>query len=113
VGGITKEVAGLTGLRAGTPVIAGCMDSLSAALGSKSIEPGDYFIIMGTAARVCVPLAQPRFDRRFMNCTAVQSDRWLAIGAINGVGSVLRWARDILALDEQRRAVAKTAMYTT
>ena len=87
---VTTEAAALTGLRAGTPVIAGCMDTLGAALGSNSIEPGDYFIIMGTAARVCVSLDQPQFDRRFMNCTAAQPKRWLAIGAINGVGSSLR-----------------------
>lgn len=104
IGSVTDEAAKLTGLCAGTPVIAGCMDSLSAALGSHSIEPGDYFIIMGTAARVCVPLARPHFDYRFMNCTAVQPDRWLAIGAINGVGSALRWVRDTIAFDEQRRA---------
>jgi xylulokinase len=106
VGHVTAEAAALTGLRAGTPVIAGCMDTLGAALGSNSIEPGDYFIIMGTAARVCVSLDRPQFDRRFMNCTAAQPNRWLAIGAINGVGSSLRWARDVIALDEQRRAKA-------
>ncbi len=104
VGSITAAVAGLTGVPVGTPVIAGCMDSLSAALGSNCVQPGDYFIIMGTAARVCVPLAQPRFDQRFMNCTAVEPGHWLAIGAINGVGSALRWARDVIALDEQQRA---------
>lgn len=104
VGTVTEEAARLTGLHAGTPVIAGCMDTLGAALGSNSMEPGDHFIIMGTAARVCAPLAHPRFDRRFMNCTGVRPGRWLAIGAINGVGSSLRWARDVIALDEQRRA---------
>lgn len=104
VGRVTAEAAALTGLRPGTPVIAGCMDTLGAALGSNSVGPGDYFIIMGTAARVSVPLARAEFDPRFMNCTGIHPDRWLAIGAINGVGSSLRWARDVIALDEQRRA---------
>jgi len=103
-GSVTAEAAELTGLSEGTPVIAGCMDTVGAALGSNTTEPGEYFIIMGTAARVSAPLGQAKFDRRFMNCTLVQPDRWLAIGAINGVGSSLRWARDVLALDEQRRA---------
>ena len=104
IGGVSASAADLTGLQPGTPVIAGCMDSLSAALGSHSVDGGDYFVIMGTAARVCVPLTQPEFDRRFMNCTGIEQDRWLAIGAINGVGSSLRWVRDVIALDEQRRA---------
>jgi xylulokinase len=104
IGGVTADAASLTGLQPDTPVIAGCMDSLSAALGSHSTEAGDYFIIMGTAARVCVPLTQSEFDPRFMNCTGIEWDRWLAIGAINGVGSSLRWVRDVIALDEQRQA---------
>ena len=104
VGSVTAEAAELTGLPEGTPVIAGCMDTVGAALGSNTTEPGEYFIIMGTAARVSAPLGQAKFDHRFMNCTLTQPDRWLAIGAINGVGSSLRWARDVLALDEQRRA---------
>jgi len=104
VGGLTPAAARLTGLRAGTPVIAGCMDTIGAALGSNSIAPGDYFIIMGTAARVCVTLDQPNFDHRFMNSTGLRQNQWLAIGAINGVGSSLRWARDVIALDEQRKA---------
>jgi len=104
VGGVTDSAASLTGLQPGTPVIAGCMDSLSAALGSHSVKTGDYFVIMGTAARVCVPLTQAEFDSRFMNCTGIEENMWLAIGAINGVGSSLRWVRDIIALDEQRQA---------
>lgn len=104
VGYVTKAAGALTGLQPGTPVIAGCMDSLSAAIGSNSTQLGDYFIIMGTAARVCVPLTDARFDPRFMNCTGIEDDTWLAIGAINGVGSSLRWARDVIALDEQRQA---------
>lgn len=107
VGAITADAAAMTGLRPGTPVIAGCMDTLGAALGSASVEPGDSFIIMGTAARVSAPLARPQFDPRFMNCTNIQPHRWLAIGAINGVGSSLRWLRDVVALDEQRQAQAE------
>lgn len=93
-GHITPEAATLTGLKHGTPVIAGCMDTIGASIGSGSMNPGNCFIIMGTAARVSATLSRPQFDRRFMNCSHVLPERWLSIGAINGVGSSLRWVRD-------------------
>ncbi len=101
VGEITAEAADLTGLKKGTPVIAGCMDTIGASIGSGVMAPGECFVIMGTAARVSGPLGEPAFDGRFMNCTHVTPDQWLYIGAINGVGSSLRWIRDTFAQMEQ------------
>jgi xylulokinase len=103
-GWVTEEASHLTGLKTGTPVIAGCMDTIGASLGSGVMEPGECFVIMGTAARVASPLGEPKFDHRFMNCTHVVSDRWLSIGAINGVGSSLRWVRDTFGQMEQNVA---------
>lgn len=107
VGTVTEEAAALTGLRPGTPVIAGLMDTLSAAIGSNSVRPGETFIIMGTAARVAALLGKPDFDPRFMHCTGLTADQWLAIGAVNGVGSTLRWARDVIALWEREQGRLK------
>jgi xylulokinase len=101
IGQVTAGAAELTGLKKGTPVIAGCMDTIGASLGSGVIEHGDCFVIMGTAARVSGPLAAPKFDHRFMNCTHVTPEHWLYIGAINGVGSSLRWVRDTFGQAEQ------------
>jgi xylulokinase len=100
-GQVSAEVSKLTGLKAGTPVLAGCMDTLGASIGSGVMEPGQCFVIMGTAARVSSPLGSPKFDKRFMNCTHALPDRWLSIGAINGVGSSLRWIRDTFGQSEQ------------
>jgi xylulokinase len=100
-GEVTAEVAELTGLKAGTPVLAGCMDTLGASIGSGVMEPGECFVIMGTAARVSSPLGSPNFDNRFMNCTHALPNRWLSIGAINGVGSSLRWVRDTFGHSEK------------
>ena len=103
-GGVTRGVAALTGLKEGTPVLAGCMDSIAASIGSGVMDPGGCFVIMGTAARVCAPIAEPRFDHRFMNCNHVLPDRWLALGAMNGVGSALRWVRDTFGQMERQVA---------
>ena len=86
VGTISEDASRLTGLLQGTPVVAGCSDTIAAAIGSGSFQPGEYFIIMGTAARVCTTLDTPSFDKRFMNVPHVLPDHWLAIGALNGEG---------------------------
>ncbi len=106
VGSITEAAAKLTGLKMGTPVIGGCMDTIGAALGTGVLEEGQCFVIMGTAARVAGPIKTGQFDRRFMNCTNVTDNSWQYIGAINGVGSALRWVRDTFCELEQREADA-------
>lgn len=104
VGTINKEAARLTGLQAGTPVVGGCMDTIGASLGTGVLDEGQCFIIMGTAARVAGPLKKDRFDKRFMNCTHISDNCWQYIGAINGVGSALRWVRDNFGQMEQQEA---------
>lgn len=101
VGTITHEVSELTGLKTGTPVIAGCMDTIGASIGTGVLEEGQCFVIMGTAARVAGPLKGASFDSRFMNCTYIKDGYWQYIGAINGVGSSLRWLRDTFCQMEQ------------
>lgn len=104
VGTISEEAALLTGLKAGTPVVGGCMDTIGASLGTGVLDEGQCFIIMGTAARVAGPVKTDRFDQRFMNCTHLSRDCWQYIGAINGVGSALRWVRDTFGQIEQQQA---------
>jgi xylulokinase len=104
VGAVTEEAARLTGLKAGTPVVGGCMDTIGASLGTGVLDEGQCFIIMGTAARVAGPVKTDRFDHRFMNCTHIADNCWQYIGAINGVGSALRWLRDTFGQLEQAEA---------
>ena len=103
-GPVTRYAAELTGLKPGTPVIAGCMDTIGASIGSGVVQPGRCFLIMGTATRLASPLDRPSFDPRFMNCTHVLPDSWLTLGAMNGVGSSLRWLRDNFGQMEQQAA---------
>jgi len=101
VGKVTAETARLTGLRPGTPVIAGCMDTIAPPSVRSSCQAGRMFVIMGTAARGVRSAGQSPFDSRFMNCTHVLPDLWLYIGAINGVARSLRWIRDTFCQMEQ------------
>jgi len=90
---VTAEAARATGLLAGTPVIAGCVDTVSAAIGAGAVQPGQTFGLLGTVGRVCVVTDGAHFDRRMMNFCHVPG-RWLTTAAINGTGATLRWFRD-------------------
>lgn len=61
VGGITADAAAATGLPAGTPVVAGCMDCVASPLGAGSVDLSDVTIIVGTWAinSVVVPVGSP------------------------------------------------------
>lgn len=48
VGRVTKEASDLTGLLEGTPVSAGLMDIVAAAVGMAAVEEGDSCTILGT-----------------------------------------------------------------
>ncbi len=95
VGEVTSAAAQLTGLRAGTPVVAGCMDTVGAAVGSGAVLAGESFAILGTVARAAVVLDEPRFDDRFINCCHAVPGLWVALSVSNGAGVSLRWFRDL------------------
>ena len=51
VGGVTEEAARITGLKAGTPVSAGCLDSVVATLGAGAVQEGDVALTIGSSGR--------------------------------------------------------------
>ncbi|QTX31396.1 carbohydrate kinase [Aminithiophilus ramosus] len=105
VGGVTKAAAALTGLIEGTPVVAGAMDTVAAAVGAGAVEAGDAFLAMGTCGRLCHTTDRPLFDDRLMNCRHAIEGQWLNVEATNGAGVSLRWFRDLFGgvLEERAR----------
>lgn len=95
VGEVTRQAAELTGLRPGTPVIAGAMDTVAAAVGAGAITPGDTFLAIGTCGRSCFSTDRPAFDDRLMNCRHAVEGQWLNVQATNASGASLRWFRDV------------------
>jgi xylulokinase len=96
VGHVTKRAAQLTGLREGTPVVAGGADFAAAALGSGVIEEGQVGLMLGTAGNLLVPMTEPRFDTRLIHSHHVGVERWLAIGGTL-CGAALDWFREACA----------------
>ncbi len=90
-GEITQKAAGLTGLKAGTPVTAGVMDSVAAAVGMRTTSPGHVGIILGTVGRVLWALDMPVFDDRFLNVPLHGPGRWMSIACTNGTGLSVNW----------------------
>jgi xylulokinase len=107
IGEVTDKAAEEVSLNRGTPVIAGCMDTVGAAVGSAIFEPGDTFYTLGTVGRLCYCFDNPRFDMRFVNiCHAIEG-RFLAMAMMLGGGLSFRWFRDELGWLEVEKAIAR------
>jgi xylulokinase len=98
-GSVSAEAAGATGLRAGTPIVAGGGDQAAAAVGVGAVEPGVVSVSLGTSGVVFAttdgPLIEPE-GRLHAFCHAVPA-RWHVMGVMLSAAGSLRWFRDALA----------------
>lgn len=93
IGGISAEAARVTGLAAGTPVVAGSGDMLCQLLGSGVTSPGIACDTSGTASIISFYAEQPIRDRRLMNLHAA-GPHWISFGILDSGGGSLRWWHD-------------------
>lgn len=108
IGRLTPEAAAATGLRAGTPVVAGGADNACSAIGVGVVAPGATLVSLGTSGTVLTPTAELVFDpqaRLHSFCHAVPGV-WYLMGVVLSAGGSLRWYRDVLAADVTSRAEA-------
>jgi xylulokinase len=98
VGAVTRDAARATGLREGTPVVAGGGDFAASALGAGVLEEGEACLMLGTAGNLLLPRREPVFDPRLINSHHVGSDRWLSLGGTL-CGAALEWFRGACAPD--------------
>lgn len=99
---ITGEVIDeSTGLRRGTPVVAGGGDQAAQATGVGVVRPGMMAVTLGTSGVVFAatesPLIEPH-GRLHAFCHAVP-DRWHLMGVMLSAAGSLQWYRDKLACD--------------
>ncbi len=98
-GTITAGVAAATGLRAGTPVVAGGGDQAANAVGVGVVSPGTMALSLGTSGVVFAATDQPLYDphgRVHAFCHAVP-ERWHMMSVMLSAAGSLRWFRDALA----------------
>ncbi|OGO14996.1 MAG: xylulose kinase [Chloroflexi bacterium RBG_13_68_17] len=107
IGHVTAEAATACGLKAGTPIAAGCGDQAAGMLGAGMVRPGLVFDVAGTASvfAVCVDrfVTDQAHRTLFTACLAIP-DLYYCLAYINGGGLNLRWFRDELAADERAQA---------
>jgi xylulokinase len=98
-GKITPQVAELTGLAAGTPVVGGGGDQAASAVGNGIVEPGIVSCTLGTSGVVFAHMDQVAYDpagRVHTFCHAVPG-KWHVMGVTQGAGLSLQWFRKQLA----------------
>ena len=108
-GEVTVEAADATGLLPGTPVMAGTVDSASAALEVGVVEPGIAAEMTGTSTVVIIPN-----DRGFTAPALIAMPHalpgiHLLLGAMVSSGGCLRWFRDQLGQSEVQAATEQRA----
>jgi xylulokinase len=93
---ISESAAGHTGLKAGTPVVAGAGDQGAGAVGMGILQPGSVSATIGTSGVVFAATAKPTKDpkgRLHTFCHAVPG-LWHVMGVTQSAGLSLRWLRD-------------------
>ena len=93
---VSAEAAALTGLVAGTPIVAGAGDQAAGAVGMGITRPGTVSVTIGTSGVVFAATEKPALDRKgriHTFCHAIPG-RWHVMGVTQAAGLSLRWIRD-------------------
>lgn len=99
IGRVTPEAATLTGLVAGTPVVAGGGDMLCTLLAAGITRPGCASDITGSSGIFSVYTETPVLDPRLMNLHHVMPG-WIPFGITDSGGASLKWFRDSFCQSE-------------
>jgi xylulokinase len=98
---ITPQAAQLTGLAAGTPIVAGAGDQAAGAVGMGITRPGTVSATIGTSGVVFAATDRPALDpkgRLHTFCHAIPG-RWHVMGVTQAAGLSLRWLRDLFSAE--------------
>ena len=108
---VNAEAAAATGLRRGTPVVAGGGDQAAGAVGVGVVRPGTIAVTLGTSGVVFAatesPLIEPQ-GRLHAFCHAV-AGRWHLMGVLLSAAGSLQWYRDQLACDRSFEGLVSEA----
>ncbi len=104
---VSAAAAAATGLRVGTPVVAGAGDQAAQSIGTGIARPGIVSVTIGTSGVVFAATGKYAFDATgglHAYCHAVP-DTWHLMGVTLSAGGSLRWFRDALCEPEKAEAV--------
>jgi xylulokinase len=110
-GVVSAAAAEATGLRAGTPVVAGGGDQAAQAVGVGAVTPGMLALTLGTSgvifATTDTPIIEPE-GRLHAFCHAVPG-KWHLMGVMLSAAGSFQWLRDTLAPDANFEALVAEA----
>lgn len=97
VGTVTREAAQATGLKEGTPVVAGSADHIASAFSSGLKEQGDLLVKLGGAGDILYCVDHLTVDPRLFLDYHVIPGKFLLNGCMAASGSIIKWFRHQLA----------------
>lgn len=111
IGGISAAAAALTGLREGTPVVAGLHDVTASALGAGGYAEGTVAVVAGTYSINETVIRQPRVDGRWFCRNGLRPGEWNAMAISPASAANYDWFLDRLCGSDRRAAEAQGRTY--
>lgn len=112
-GSVTSEAASATGLKAGTPVVAGAADNAASAVGAGIVGEGQLMMSIGTSGTLLAPRSDPEADLtgRCHLFRHAMPGRYYSMAVVLSAGGALAWWQPITGtsmdeLSEEALAVA-------
>jgi xylulokinase len=105
-GVITHDVADVTGLYPGTPVVAGSGNQAAAAMGLGVIRSNEVAAVMGSGGVVMASMHEPLVDKmqRVNTLCHARRSKWYMVGLTQAAGISFRWFRDTFCHAEKEVA---------
>ncbi len=97
VGKVTRESARVTGLKEGTPVVAGSADHIASAFSAGIKEKGDLLVKLGGAGDILYCLDHLEVEPRLFLDYHVIPGKFLLNGCMAASGSIIKWFRQQFA----------------
>lgn len=92
---LCKSAADRLGLTEGLPVVIGATDGVLVNVGIGAVMPGQLSATIGTSGALRMLTEKPMVDKDMRTwCYNLTDNMWVAGGAINNGGMILRWVRD-------------------
>ena len=107
VGRVTAAAAAETGLKEGTPVIAGAMDNVAAGLGTGVSKGVEVFISGGTVTTNNVCLSEPKYNKNLHVYPHIVPGTWLTSGGVDFGGAGLKWFKENVLEEESFAEIDK------
>ncbi|MGA2764568.1 MAG: autoinducer-2 kinase [Spirochaetia bacterium] len=109
VGRVTAKAAALTGLAAGTPVVAGGADTQLALIGAGVVSTGAFAVCGGTFWQTAIVADSPLIDsrRRLRTLCHAVPGQWMTEGIGFYHGFTMRWFRDGFCDKEREEAESR------